>query len=269
MISVAEALRAAAPRIDRFDAEVLLAAALGVERGQLLLNADRSFSPELFEKYVTRRAAGEPVAYITGFREFWSLELAVSPAVLIPRPDSETLIEAALASGITPRRILDLGTGSGALLLAALTEWPQATGLGVDASAAALAVASANADHLGLAARAAFWLGDWGQGLAEKFDLVLSNPPYVEDKAELSPDVRDHEPATALFSGPDGLDDYRRLVPQLPGLLAPGGIAVVEIGWTQAEAVLALAAAAGMTGEVRHDLAGRDRALVLRIEAAD
>ncbi len=188
MISVAEALRAAAARIDRFDAEVLLAAALGVERGQLLSSADRSFRHRTcLKRYVTRRAAGEPVAYITGLREFWSLDLVVSPAVLIPRPDSETLIEAALASGITPRRILDLGTGIAArLLLAALTEWPQATGLGVDASAAALAVASANAERLGLAARAAFWLGDWGQGLAEKFDLVLCNPPYVEDKAELS-----------------------------------------------------------------------------------
>ncbi len=265
MITVATALRAAAAQIDRFDAEVLLAALLGVERGQLLLNPDRVFSPDVFEDHVSRRAAGEPVAYITGRREFWSLDLLVTPAVLIPRPDSETLIGAALAAGISPASILDLGTGSGALLLAALTEWPAATAVGVDASPAALAVAVQNAERLGLAARAAFRVGDWGQGLAERFDLILCNPPYVESDAELATDVRDHEPASALFAGSEGLDDYRRLIPQLPGLLAPGGIAVVEIGWTQAAAVLALAVAAGMRADVRRDLAGRDRCLVMRI----
>jgi release factor glutamine methyltransferase len=261
---IAQALRAAAARIERFDAEVLLAAALGVDRGALLLAPDRRFSPELFDSHVARREAGEPVAYITGHREFWSLDLLVTPAVLIPRPDSETLIEAALATGISPLSILDLGTGSGALLLAALSEWPAATGLGIDASAAALAVAGRNAERLGLAGRAAFRPGNWGQGLTGRFDLILCNPPYVETGAELAVDVRDHEPASALFAGPEGLDDYRRLVPQLPALLAPGGIAVIEIGWTQAAAVLALATAAGLAGAVRHDLAGRDRCIVLR-----
>lgn len=264
MISVATALRAAALRIDRFDAEVLLAATLGVERGTLLLAPDRAFVPDRFDAQVARRAAGEPVAYITGHREFWSLDLLVTPAVLIPRPDSETLIEAALASGITPATIIDLGTGSGALLLAALAEWPAATGLGIDASPAALAVAAQNAERLGLAGRTVFRVGDWGQGLTQQFDLILCNPPYVEDKAELAPDVRDHEPASALFAGADGLDDYRRLIPQLPGLLAPGGVAVVEIGWTQAAAVLALAAGSGLAGEVRRDLGGRDRCVVMR-----
>ncbi len=266
--TTSEALRGAAARIGgdsaRLDAEVLLAYLLGVDRGSLILNPDRKIEPQAFDLLVERRMIGEPVAYITGTREFWSLDLIVTPAVLIPRPDSETLIEAALASVMRPpATILDLGTGSGALLLAALSEWPLARGLGVDASAPALAVAARNAARLGLAERADFRLGNWGQGLA-KFDLILSNPPYIEQDASLSPDVRDHEPASALFAGADGLDEYRRLIPQLPGLLAPDGVAVVEIGATQATAVLALAAAAGLCGSVSQDLGGRDRCVVLR-----
>jgi len=260
-MTVGEAL-AAAP-IARLDAEVLLAWLLGCERGELLLRPKRAMDAAAFDALVTRRAGGEPVAYITGEREFWSLPLRVSPAVLIPRPDSETLVEAALEAGARPR-VLDLGTGSGALLLAVLNEWPEATGLGVDASAAALEVAKANADALGLAGRARFQLGDWGTGLAERFGLILCNPPYVEDEAKLAPDVRDHEPASALFAGTDGLDAYRRLLPQLPGLLDEDGVAVLEIGFAQADAVLSLAQTAGMVGAVRPDLAGRDRALVLR-----
>ncbi|GGE04309.1 release factor glutamine methyltransferase [Polymorphobacter glacialis] len=261
---VAEALRAAALRIDRFDAEVLLGYLLGVDRGALLLSGDRSIDPQAYDLLVARREVGEPVAYITGRREFWSLDLVVTPDVLIPRPDTETLIEAALAVCAAPATILDLGTGSGALLLAALSEWPAARGLGVDRSAAALAVAQGNAERLGFGGRADFLVGDWGQGIDRQFDLVLSNPPYVEYDAELSLDVRDHEPGEALFAGPDGLEDYRRLIPQLPGLLAPGGTAIIEIGWKQAAAVLALVADAGLAGEVRRDLAGRDRCVVLR-----
>jgi release factor glutamine methyltransferase len=258
------ALRAAATRIDRLDAEVLLAHLLGLSRMALLLALDRDIDAAAFAALVDRRAAGEPVAYIIGHREFWSLDLTVTPDVLIPRPDSETLIEAAQRhfARRAPRAILDLGTGSGALLLAALDCWPGAFGVGVDRSEAASRVARGNAARLRLPAT--FVVGDWATALAARFDLVLANPPYVETGAELARDVRDHEPASALFAGADGLDDYRRLVPALPALLAPGGIAVLEIGATQDVAVSALAAAAGLGAQLHRDLAGRPRALVLR-----
>ena len=263
-MNAAAALLEATRRIDRFDAEVLLAHHLGIDRLAMLAGPDRDIDASAFAALVARRAAGEPVAYITGRREFWSLDLAVTPDVLIPRPDSETLVEAALQArvGRPPATILDLGTGSGALLLAALSEFFRARGLGVDASPAALAVAQGNADRLGFGRRAAFAVGDWGAGVRGRFDLVLANPPYVETGAELAPEVQ-REPAEALFAGADGLDDYRRLMPQLPALLAPDGVAVIEIGHTQTAAVLALAAAAGLSGRVAKDLGGRDRCLVL------
>lgn len=266
----AAALAAAAARLGgdtpRLDAEVLLAHLLGCTRGELLLDPDRLVDPAAYDRLISRRAAGEPVAHITGHREFWSLDLAVSPAVLIPRPDSETLIDVALRlCNPPPARILDLGTGSGALLLACLSEWPQATGLGIDASPAALAVAAANARRTGLAARASFRAGNWGQGLAERFDLILSNPPYIAEDEQLSDEVRQHEPASALFAGPDGLADYRRILPQLPALLAPGGLALLEIGHTQGPALLAMAAGQGFQASLHPDLAGRDRCVALRV----
>ncbi len=265
-MNAAQALLAAGRRIDRFDAEVLLAHLAGVDRLALMAGpAEIDVDAAAFEALVARRATGEPVAYIIGSREFWSLPLRVTPDVLIPRPDSETLIEAAVAAckDRAPATILDLGTGSGALLLAALSEWPRARGLGVDASPAALAVAVGNARALGFGHRAVFANGDWGQGLRQRFDLILCNPPYVEADADLAPDVRDHEPASALFAGPEGLDAYRLLVPQLPGLLNPGGIAVLEIGSGQAAAVSELAKAAGFAPVLHRDLSGRDRCLVL------
>jgi release factor glutamine methyltransferase len=265
-MNAAGALLAAGRHIDRFDAEVLLAHLAGVDRLALMAGpAEIAVDPAAFEALIGRRAAGEPTAYITGTREFWSLPLRVTPDVLIPRPDSETLIEAAQGAckDRPPATILDLGTGSGALLLATLSEYPRSRGLGIDLSPAALVVASGNARALGFANRAVFAAGDWGRGLRQRFDLILSNPPYVEDDAELAPDVRDHEPASALFAGADGLDAYRVLVPQLPGLLNPGGVAVLEIGFNQAAAVSEIAVEAGFVVVTRRDLAGLDRCLVL------
>jgi len=273
-LTVSQALRAATAQLcatsdtARLDAEVLMAHALGVSRSDLLLRHMADPAPAAFAGLIERRAAHEPVAYIVGTQEFFGLSFQVSPAVLIPRADSEVLVEAALAAAPAPHRVLgrvlDCGTGSGALLLAVLAHRPEAWGLGIDRSEEALVIARANAQSLGLSDRAAFLRADWTQpGWAEPlgapFDLILANPPYVESEAELATSVRDHEPAGALFSGPEGLDDYRVLVPQLPGLLAPGGAALVEIGATQAADVLAIGAAAGLAGRVHRDLAGRER----------
>lgn len=264
------ALTAAAQRFafsatPRLDAELLLAHALDVTRERLLLTLDDWSVPPAFDVLVARRAAHEPVAYLTGTRAFWTIDLHVAPGVLVPRADSETLIEAAVAhfaGSPGPRRILDLGTGSGALLLAALDEWRRASGVGVDASAAALAIAQGNAERLGMADRARMIVGDWN-GTGEAFDLVLCNPPYIEADASLPAEVRDWEPASALFAGADGLDDYRRLAPLLPAQLAPGGVACIEIGSEQGERAAALFRAAGLGVALRRDLAGLDRCLVV------
>ncbi|RYD61595.1 MAG: peptide chain release factor N(5)-glutamine methyltransferase, partial [Sphingomonadales bacterium] len=199
---------------------------------------------------------------------FWSVEIGVGPGVLVPRADSETLIEAAVAhfaGGEGPKLVLDLGTGPGTLLLAALAEWPEAHGLGIDASDRALQCAADNAIDLEMDERARFKLGDWANGLDGQFDLILCNPPYIGTAEELGPEVRDHEPASALFAGADGLDDYRRIIPDLPRLLAPGGIAVLEIGWTQGEAVSQLMRAARLDPILHHDLGGRPRAVAAKM----
>lgn len=269
---VAAALTAAAARLaavsdtPRLDAEYLMAYALGVERMALLLSPGDHAMPESFAALVDRRMAHEPVAYIAGVQDFWTIRLRVGPGVLIPRGDSEVLIEAAIAHFGTagPRRILDLGTGPGTLLLAALAEWPEASGLGVDASAVALDYARANAQALGLAARVAFVAGDWAAGIEGRFDLILCNPPYIESDTVLMRDVAEYEPQGALFAGTDGLDDYRRILPALPTLLERGGIAVLEIGYRQRAAVTLLAQDQGFAVQCHPDLAGRDRALVLQ-----
>jgi release factor glutamine methyltransferase len=250
----------------RLDAELLMAEALHIDRDRLILSPPQRDAPDRFFEMVERRKTGEPVAYITGRRAFWNIELHVGPGVLIPRPDSEVLIASALehfeGSG-GPRRILDLGTGPGTLLLAALDLWPRATGVGVDVSRQAMAYTSANARRLGFDSRVTLKQGDWASGITDKFDLILCNPPYVAEGAELGPGVREFEPDEALFAGEEGLDAYRELAPQLPALLNAGGLAAVEIGHDQAEAVTGLLARDGLSAHVANDLGGRPRAILL------
>lgn len=271
-MKVSQALReatqslAATSDTPRLDAEVLMAHALGVSRSDLLLRHTGDAVPTGFAALVERRAHHEPVAYITGQQEFFGLPFAVTPDVLIPRGDSEVLVEQALAARPDAQRVLDCGTGSGALLLAVLAGLPDARGIGIDSSAAALNVAQGNARQLGID-RARFlernwheadWAGDLG-----RFDLILANPPYVEAAADLAPSVLNHEPAQALFAGPEGLDDYRVLIPQLTDLLTPNGIAMIEIGANQADSVTAIAIASGLSAMLHKDLAGRPRVLEL------
>lgn len=273
-MTVAETLRQAAAKLAatsdtaRLDAELLMAHTLGVSRTELLLRHMADAVPEDFGALVARREEHEPVAYIVGRKEFYGREFEVGPGVLIPRMDSETTVAAALQACPPAGRVLDCGVGSGALLLTVLAERPQALGVGIDRSEEALAVAGRNAAALGLAGRAELLRRDWDEagwatGLG-RFDLILANPPYVEDEAPIEPDVRRWEPEGALFAGSEGLDAYRILVPQLPTLLADGGVAVLEIGATQAEAVAAIAAGVGFRCELRRDLGGRPRALILR-----
>jgi release factor glutamine methyltransferase len=275
MATVAEALRDAARRLAassdsaRLDSELLMAHALGVSRSELLLRHMDGTVPDAFAALIERRAAHEPVAYITGRKEFYGRELAVGPGVLIPRMDSETTVAAALGAVPNPQRVLDCGVGSGALLLTVLAERPGAHGIGIDRSEAALAIAADNAARLGLAERAKIMQRDWHEpGWADdlgRFDLILANPPYIEADAALGPDVRSWEPAQALFAGPDGLDDYRVLIPQWPQLLTDGGLAVLEIGATQAGQVADIATQCGFSSQLHRDLARRPRALVLQI----
>ena len=246
----------------RLDAELLMAHALGMSRDRMLLTLNDHAEPPAFAPLVERRAAHEPVAYILGTRGFWTLDLAVGPGALVPRADSETLIEVALAhhAARPPATILDLGTGPGTLLLALLAEWPEARGLGVDRSAEALAYARVNAAPF--AGRAHVVRGDWDAALMGPFDLIVTNPPYIGTGEVLAHEVAGHEPAEALFAGPDGLDDYRRLAPAIRRLLAPGGAAAIEIGWTQADSVGDLFQAQGFAVTVHRDLGGRPRVLL-------
>ncbi len=250
----------------RLDAELLMAEALHIDRDKLILSPPDREVPKRFWSMVKRRTKGEPVAHTTGRRAFWNIDLHVGPGVLVPRPDSEVLIASAIEhfeGSVGPKRILDLGTGPGTLLLAALDVWPDATGLGIDVSRRALSYFAANGRRMGLEQRAKFKLGNWADGLTEQFDLVLCNPPYVAEGAELGPGVREYEPDEALFAGESGLEAYRALAPQLPLLLNRGGLAAVEIGYDQTGAVTALLARDGLSANVAKDLAGRDRALLL------
>ncbi len=276
-MTVAEALRSAAAQLQatsetpRLDAELLMAHAFGTTRSDLLLRHTGDSSPASFASLLERRLAYEPVAYILGEQEFFGLPFRVTPDVLIPRADSEVLVEAAIAARPEARKVLDCGTGSGALLLAVLEHLPQARGIGIDRSEKALAVARGNAGKLDLSGRAEMVLADWDKDgwqslVGGPFDLILANPPYVESQADLSASVRDFEPAGALFAGSEGLDAYRILIPQLPGLLAEKGVALVEIGASQSDAVGAIAVANGLQSQLLHDLAGRPRVLKLSPE---
>lgn len=255
------------------DARCLAQAALGVGRTRLVTDRARPVSPgevAEFDRLIGRRLGREPVSRILGAREFWSLPIGLDPAVLDPRPDSETVVAAGLAAlgrRAGPQRILDLGSGSGCLLLALLAERPSDRGIGVDASPAAVRRARATAAALGLADRAGFLVGDWGGGLAGgRFDLIVSNPPYVPtaEIAGLAPEVRAFDPPGALDGGPDGLASYRAILPDLRRLLAPGGVAVLEVGGGLAGEVARLLADGGFGSPTRRcDLGGRERCLVV------
>jgi len=265
-------LRDAGIEAPRRDARLLLAAALDMSPSELMMVGERTLTPaELrgFDALIERRSGREPVSRILGRREFWSLDLAITPATLDPRPDSETLVEAVLdriADRDRPRRVLDLGTGSGNLLLAVLAALPGAWGIGLDRDAAALAAAASNAGRLGLAGQAAFVASDWGAALSGNWDVILCNPPYIRTGHidELAPEVARFEPRSALDGGSDGLAAYRRVVPEIARLLAPDGLAAVELGAGQDAEVADMARDGGL--EPRHclpDLAGIRRCLLL------
>ena len=260
----------------RREARLLLAEATGLGGAAIIAHPERALSDDQaarLEALLRRREAREPLSRILGWREFWSLRFALGRETLDPRPDSETLIEAALAAIDRNRAlsVLDLGTGTGCLLLAFLSEAPNARGLGIDLSNAALAVAEGNAQSLGLGGRARFRQSDWGLGLDERFDLILCNPPYIPAGTveSLAPEVAVFDPPLALAGGEDGLDAYRRLSDELPRLLSPGGLAIIEIGAGQAEAVTAILAAHGLELRgSRADLAGITRCLLLGAPAS-
>ncbi len=276
LAEAARRLGAAGVESPRRDARLLLAEALRTGSGapppDPRLDPERSLTgptARRFAALVERRRGREPVSRILGRREFWSLELAVTPETLDPRPDSETLVGAALAriaDRDRPRRVLDLGTGAGGLLLALLSELPGAWGLGVDRAPGALEAARRNAETHGLGGRARFLAGDWGSALTAGWDVILCNPPYVRsgEIAGLAPEVARFEPPAALDGGPDGLGAYRRVLPEIARLLAPGGLAAVELGLGQAEWVAGLARDSGLgDGAQVPDLAGVARCLII------
>ncbi len=266
------AFGAAGLQAPAMEARALATGVLGLSREEMLAHPRRPVAAAArarFADALGRRAGGEPLARITGQREFWSLPIGLGTDTLIPRPDSETVVEAALAlvaERDNEHAILDLGTGSGCLLFALLAELPRAHGLGIDCAAGALAMARDNARRLELEARAEFRLGDWAHGLTGRFDIIVSNPPYVADGdwAALPPEVRDFEPALALNGGRDGLAAYRVLIPGIARLLAADGFAVIELGAGQHDDVAEICRKSGLfTDPARRDLGGHPRALPL------
>ena len=269
-------LREAGLETPDLEARVLLEAAFGAQPPPRH-RWDESTAPDpaRLDALVARRLAGEPAQRILGQAGFWTLDLALGPETLVPRPETETVVSATLDRLRRERRadqplsLLDLGTGGGAILLALLSELPRASGVGVDRAQGALRIAAQNARACGLRDRASWREGDWTSDLAGTFDVVLSNPPYVASAeiAGLAVEVREHDPWLALDGGVDGLDAYRAILPALPEVLAPAGFAVLEFGLGQADAIVALGAASGLrTDEVRRDLAGVDRVVVFSVE---
>jgi release factor glutamine methyltransferase len=271
---LAAQFKSAAIESAELDARLLIGHALGLDLTGLITAAQRQLTPDesaSIEAFARRRLAGEPVARILGEKEFWGLPLQLSPATLVPRPDTETVVELALellrAGGNLdrPLRIADLGTGSGAILLALLSELPAAQGFGTDISQAALQTAGANAVRAGLSDRATFIACDYASGLTGPFDLIVSNPPYIRsaDIDGLAAEVRNHDPLAALDGGADGLDAYRALIPQAARLLVAGAPLVVEAGQGQSGPIQALMAAAGLMPVIapKADLAGIPRAV--------
>jgi release factor glutamine methyltransferase len=263
-------LREAGVDTPELDARILMGAALGMTREYMLIHATARLNQAQVDRvlgFITRRVEREPVSRILGQREFWSLDFYLSPATLDPRPDSETLIDEALADipdKQVPLSVLDLGTGTGCLLLSLLSELPNASGVGIDKSEEAVATATANARRLGLGQRARFAVGDWGAGLTERFDLVISNPPYIpEGEIEtLAPEVVRFDPVAALAGGTDGLDAYRAIIAQLSNLLKSKGKVIFEVGAGQSGDVAALLGGAGFSGiGTRRDLASVERAV--------
>jgi release factor glutamine methyltransferase len=247
---------------------MLLAHALGRSPLDLVREPNQAVATDQFETLLAQRVAREPMALILGHQGFWTLDLRVSPATLIPRADSETVITAVLREAQRPpRRILDLGTGTGCLLLALLSEYHDAYGIGIDRVPAAAALARQNARDNGLIDRASFIVGDWTYSIQGSFDVVVSNPPYIRtaDLNGLMPEVALHEPHSALDGGADGYDAYRAILARLGDVLAPDGLAVLELGAGQAPVVAAMAAAAGYGCRLHQDLAGIERAIVLGV----
>lgn len=268
MAAAAARLRAAGVADPARDARLLLAHAARIDAARVTLIAPEELSPEIAERYeqlVSLRAIRVPVSHLTGEREFYGRRFKISGEVLDPRPETETLIEAALSEPFA--RVLDLGVGSGCILVTLLAERAQATGLGVDISEAACLQASANAVLHGVAERAEIRRSDWLSDVAGRFDLIVSNPPYIalDEMAGLDEEVRRHEPELALTDGGDGLGAYRRIADGVMRHLAPGGRLLVEIGPTQAAAVIALFAQAGLVDiGIVQDLDGRDRVIRAR-----
>lgn len=274
--TLATRLQSAGIETAELDARLLIGHALGLDLTGMVTASHRILTPDesnRIDALASRRLAGEPVARILGYKEFWGLQLSLSPATLVPRPDTETVVELALEMlrqnpARQGTRIADLGTGTGAILLALLSELHGAVGIGTDISQAALDTARGNAKRLGLADRTSFIRCDYASGLTGPFDLIVSNPPYIRssDLAALAIEVRDHDPAKALDGGPDGLDAYRALIPQAARILGPGAALVVEAGQGQAAQIEALMISAGLAPEraPKADLGGIPRAVGAR-----